>query len=303
MLSIQPALGDTDLPTEPGPPARPQSWPACDADVRAWVDATVDALRRHLARELTGIYLHGSLATGAYRRPKSDVDLIVIVREHPDDDRLRALAGELAALHERRPSTGELELRIVRDADVRPFASMAPGFLAFSPGRGDWIGRNEVPQPGLPNLELASVAAAARERGIALHGPPPREGIAPVPWAAYVASVMDDFAWIVEGEHVLVTPFYAVLNLCRTLAMLTEGEGSLLVDKEEGARWALAHLPPEHHPVISRALAAYVSSDEVTAEQRRTAGLRWDRAPLLAFRDFAAAEAARLGFSSYLNQG
>ncbi|HEX8904229.1 MAG TPA: aminoglycoside adenylyltransferase domain-containing protein, partial [Longimicrobiaceae bacterium] len=256
-----------------------------------------DALRRHLADELIGIYLHGSLATGCYRRPKSDVDLFCTLDRLPDELTARALADELLSLSEHRPTAGELELRLVRERDVKPFGTAIPDFLAFSHTHRGWVPRSEDGAlPGLPNLELAAICAAARERGIALHGPPPRAGLGAVPWDAYVASIMDDFAWIVADEHIVITPFYAVLNICRTLAMITQGEGSTLVDKEEGARWALRHLAPEHHPVISRALAAYLSGDWVTPADRRTAGITWDSAPLLAFRDYAAAEATQLGF-------
>jgi hypothetical protein len=62
-------------------PARPQSWSSADPDIAAWVEGIVAALADELADELVDVYLHGSLAMGSYHRPKSDLDLLVIVRE------------------------------------------------------------------------------------------------------------------------------------------------------------------------------------------------------------------------------
>jgi aminoglycoside adenylyltransferase-like protein len=279
---------------EPGPPAPAQHWHACDPDVRAWIESVAGILRNGLGDSLIGLYLHGSLATGSFRRPKSDVDLFTVVSDLPQREVLDALAAGLAAACASCPTLGGLELRIVRDGDLRPFPALGPAFLSFS--HGAWVERGpDIDLAGLPHLEFATVSAAARKHGIALHGPPADNGIAPIPWDAYVASVMDDLRWIVEGEHVLLTPIYAVLNLCRTLAVLTYGEDSRLPDKDAGTWWALAHLPPEHHPIIRRAHDAYTSADPISYEERRTGGLAWEAAPLLAFRDFAIAEAARLG--------
>ena len=57
-----------------------QRWPNCDADVAAWVSGTVKSLCGELVADFVGAYLHGSLAAGSFYRPKSDVDLLFVVR-------------------------------------------------------------------------------------------------------------------------------------------------------------------------------------------------------------------------------
>lgn len=64
---------------------RAQVWPECDEDIKKFVITLVERLRGELGNRLIGIYLHGSLAMGSYYRPKSDIDLIVVV-----NDRLEA---------------------------------------------------------------------------------------------------------------------------------------------------------------------------------------------------------------------
>jgi hypothetical protein len=63
-------------------------------------------------------------------------------------------------------------------------------------------------------------------------------------------------------------PVYAVLNACRTLQLLSEGPGTV-ANREEGARWALDRLPPEHRPLVERALACYRSPAPVTPRDAR----------------------------------
>ena len=56
---------------------RPQHWSVADQDLRQWVDAIFGRLGQ--LDGVVAVYLHGSLAMGSYFRPKSDVDLLVIV--------------------------------------------------------------------------------------------------------------------------------------------------------------------------------------------------------------------------------
>jgi predicted nucleotidyltransferase len=275
-------------------PARPQRWDDCDEEVRAWVDAVAGVFRDELGAALVGVYLHGSLATGCYRRPKSDVDLLVVARDPLSDEVRGRIARWLLALADARPTVGYLELSVVLERHARHFVHPLPYELHFNDHLGDAVraGTYRHP-PDARDPDLTAHVTVARARGVALAGPPPAEVFGPVPWDDFVWGVLDDFAWIVEGDHVLESPFYAVLNACRVLQLLEEGEGTI-ANKEEGGLWALAHLPPEHRPVVEAALACYRSGAPVTPATRKTGGLAWDAAALRAFRDHAAAEARRL---------
>ncbi len=121
-------------------------------------------------------------------------------------------------------------------------------------------------------------------RGVALVGPPIAEVFGPVPPDDYLDAVLDDYRWIVEDDHLLETPVYGVLNCCRTLALLTEGEGTIR-SKDEGGLWGLAHLPAEHRPVIEQALRCYQLAQRVDGAHRRADGMAWDAEALRRFRD------------------
>lgn len=100
-------------------PARAQSWSTANEDIRAWVDGIVDALRREMRDELVGVYLHGSLAMGCYYRPKSDLDLLVVVRSSLAPDVRERLTRLLLRSHDGRPTTGGLEVSVVTEAAAK----------------------------------------------------------------------------------------------------------------------------------------------------------------------------------------
>ncbi len=140
--------------------------------------------------------------------------------------------------------------------------------------------------------DLCAHLSVTRLRGIALYGPPSADMIGPVAWTDYIAAVQDDLDWILDGENILISPFYGVLNICRVLEMQTKGEGTVS-SKEEAALWALAALPSSHHDVIQESLACYRDPAPVTPQTRQKGGREWDEGRLLAFRDFARREASR----------
>ena len=56
----------------------------------------------------------------------------------------------------------------------------------------------------------------------------------------------------------------------------------MVLSKEEGALWALEHIPERHHRIITEALGAYRCSARVGDEERPMAGRTWDAAALRA---------------------
>ena len=59
--------------------------------------------REILGENLAGVYLHGSLAMGCFNPRKSDLDLLTVVRETPDDACKRAYMGMVTELSSRMP--------------------------------------------------------------------------------------------------------------------------------------------------------------------------------------------------------
>jgi predicted nucleotidyltransferase len=271
-------------------PGRAQGWTDVDADVRAWVDAIVDTL--HEVDGLLGVYLHGSLAMGSFFRPKSDLDLLVVVRTSLEAGRRPELAQALLRLFDDRPIVGGLEVSVVLRRSVAVFEHPAPYELHFSEAWADEV-RAGGCGPSGTDPDLAAHCAVLRSRGIALAGPPPQTVFGEVPRDAYLDAILDDLRWILD-VGIVTSPYYGVLNICRCAQVLL-GDAELPPSKDEAAVWALAQLPEQHAGTIADALACYRSAAAVPADQRRHHGHRWDEPPLL---DLAAWARHRLLGSS-----
>src|SRR5262245_38323612 len=77
--------------------ASPQPSPTLDrlpASVRAQLDDLRRSLEQTLGHDLVGLLVYGSAARGEYREGRSDVDLMVVVREAPRP-KLDAIANAL----------------------------------------------------------------------------------------------------------------------------------------------------------------------------------------------------------------
>lgn len=276
------------------PEARPQQWDDCDADIRAFLEQVVAGFRGRLADRLTGVYLHGSLAMGCYFRPKSDLDLLVVVGGPLPPEERRRLAQICVALSDERPTPGDLELSVVQMRHTCRFAHPLAFEVHYGDSHKEQIRRGESDYTvERRDDDLAAHCTVTRARGVTLAGAAILDVFGPVPWEMYVASVLGDFDWIVEGEHILKSPYYGVLNCCRVLQLLTEGEGTV-ASKVEGAAWALARLPESYRPIVGQALACYRSARPVSPEKKLTGGMDWDALELRRFRDFVAREVAAL---------
>jgi predicted nucleotidyltransferase len=277
-------------PGRPDPIVPGQTLSTCDPDIRGYVDRIVGTVETHLRDQLVGVYLHGSLAMGSFRPATSDVDVLVVVHQRLTSARRRDASEALAELAPTRPITGDLELSVIRRADAASPTHPMPYELHYSSSWTDRIRRGEVDYSGdKHDPDLAAHCTVTRARGVRLTGEPIASVFGPVPWRFYVDAVLGDLDWVLEGERILAAPRYGVLNSCRVLMLLSEGEGTI-VNKEEGARWALDRIPPEHRTLVERALASYRSVAPAPADRPDSDGV--DRDALLAWRDYMAAELA-----------
>ena len=84
------------------------------------------ARSRHiLGDNLTGIYLHGSAVMGCFNPEKSDIDLILVVKDEVNDTAKKQFMDMVVELNKQAPEKG-LELSIVREAVCKSFELLLP---------------------------------------------------------------------------------------------------------------------------------------------------------------------------------
>lgn len=203
------------------------------------IDNFIEQSRHILGDNLTGIYLHGSAVMGCFNPKKSDIDLILVVRDEVKDTVKRQFMDMVVELNKQAPEKG-LELSIVREAVCKSFVYPTPFELHFSVAHLNWYQTNPedyVAKMKGTDKDLAAHFTIIYHRGQVLYGKDIREVFAEVSREAYMDSIWCD----IEGaaEDILESPMYIILNLCRVLGYKEEG---LILSKKEGGEWMLGKL-------------------------------------------------------------
>ncbi len=222
---------------------------------------------RHILRDnLTGIYLHGSAVMGCFNPEKSDIDLIIVVKEEISDPIKRQFMDMVVELNKQAPEKG-LELSIVKEAVCKPFVYPTPFELHFSVAHLNWYQTNPedyVAKMKGTDKDLAAHFTIIYHRGQVIYGKEIREVFAEVSHEAYMDSIRCD----IEGavEDILESPMYIILNLCRVLGYKEEG---LILSKKEGGEWMLGKLAAEddYAKLIRDALKEYATGVNMELEE------------------------------------
>lgn len=225
----------------------------------------VQAARDCFSTELTGVYLHGSAATGCFNPDKSDLDVIVVTDCAPTDESKLRFMQSVFALDKAAPAKG-LEISVVQKCYCKPFVYPTPFELHYSRAHADRYVADPsgyvATMKGI-DKDLAAHFTVINENGVALFGESVSSVFGKVPTAYFADSILTD----VENARADISsePVYVVLNLCRVAAYLNDGK---ILSKKEGGEWGLTHLPPKYDELISDILHCYATSAVPTANER-----------------------------------
>ena len=212
--------------------------------------------REILGSNLVGIYLHGSAVMGCYHEEKSDIDLLVVIRDGlSEKDKLRYM-DMVVDLNTQAPSKG-MELSLIKQSVCKPFVYPTPYELHFSNGhlaRYKANPREYVEKMTGTDKDLAAHITILYHRGQCLWGEAIQHVFEAVDEAVYFDSIWYDVEQ--AEEEILKNPVYMVLNLCRVLAFKKE---KLILSKQEGGNWGLLNLPEKYHRLIKDALTDYTA--------------------------------------------
>lgn len=232
---------------------------------RELLDKFVFHSKEILGGNLTGIYLHGSAVMGCFQPGKSDIDLLIVVKEEVSDEVKRQFMDMVVKLNQQAPAKG-LELSIVKEEVCNPFVYPTPFELHFSIAHLAWYQSN--PQDYIEKMkgtdeDLAAHFTITFHRGQVLYGKEISEVFAPVPKENYLDSIWCDIEN--AAEEIAGNPMYLTLNLCRVLAYVKEG---LITSKQEGGEWGLENIDrSEFRALIEAALREYQSNEPMVLDE------------------------------------
>ena len=214
----------------------------------------VEKSKEILQDNLVGVYLHGSAVMGDFNPAKSDLDLIVVVKESISNADKRAYMDMVVDLNGKGPTKG-MEMSVVKQSVCRPFVYPTPFELHFSIAHLDWYRNNSddyVSKMKGEDKDLAADFTIINHRGKCLYGAPIKDTFADVPAQDYIDSIWEDIAN--AKEEIAENPMYLILNLARVLAYLKDGA---VLSKKEGGEWALNNIPERYHGMIQNAMNDY----------------------------------------------
>lgn len=219
--------------------------------IKPLLDEYVSLLEQKLPGLVNGLYLHGSIALGAFNERMSDIDFIALCSRPctPDDvEHLKQIHENIAQKYPR----WELQGSFLQWQNLGQFEEIAPPFPAYSDGT---LNPNEHHGPDLVTWWLL------KTRGVALIGPEPDKLTFDVDWNVLVAKMRENLnsywasytrnptrmAWLLTDYGVQ----WAVLGVLRQYYSFREHD---IISKTGAGEYALKHLPAKWHRIIQEAI-------------------------------------------------
>ena len=228
------------------------------------LDEIVDESKMIFKEDLTGIYLHGSLAMGCFNPKKSDIDLMIVIKNNITDTQKLQFMNHVAELNKSAPEKG-IELSIVKEEYCRKFLYPTPFELHFSNAHLQWFiddPADYIHKMNGTDKDLAAHFTIIKKYGVVLYGEEINDVFADVPRKDYIDSIWYDVEG--AGEDILEDPVYMILNLCRAAAFL---KNDLILSKKQGGEWALQNLSARYRTLISKALQSYMLGTEMDLDR------------------------------------
>ena len=220
-------------------------WPLPDhvpAAVRAFLEELLASIVEALGDPVEGIVLYGSLAAGGFDPETSDLDLLVALSADVDD----AALASLRRMHDRLALAcpdwdDRVDVVYVSAAALATLEERDSPIIVISPGEP--LHRTTADPGWLMNWH------SAREAGVSLLGPSPRELIAARSGADFVSAVRGHMGWMLAKAEASDAPglhAYAVVTACRALYTCTTGAQA---SKEAAMLWVEGRHPEWSAPI------------------------------------------------------
>ena len=228
------------------------------------LDKIVVESKRIFKSELTGIYLHGSMAMQCFNPQKSDIDLIFVVEGNITDEQKLEFMYEIVKINKLAPNKG-IELSVVKREYCKEIPYPIPFELHFSNMHLQWFLDNPtdyISKMKGTDKDLAAHFTIINHCGIVLYGKEIATIFGDVSKADYIDSILNDIED--AKEEILDNPIYIILNLCRVAAFLKD---DLVTSKIQGGEWGLENLELKYHKLICDALKCYASDKKMVVKK------------------------------------
>jgi streptomycin 3"-adenylyltransferase len=218
-------------------------------DLKKYLHKIGQVFTDELQDDLIGIYVHGSIAMGCFNPNRSDVDLLVVVKDGLADETKRRMISRLLSITHGHQNP--LEMSIILEKYLKDFIYPTPFELHFFHPQYLVDDQFICGGEGFLDPDLAAHIVVTYHRGATLFGRDVKECFHPIDTSYYVDSIVKD----VEDARtrIVENSVYYVLNLCRVLYFLKEW---VVSSKREAGEWGVKS--SSFSKLISECLASYI---------------------------------------------
>ena len=228
------------------------------------INNVIDIWKRHLGDNLTGVYLHGSIALNAFNPDSGDIDILVVVKDSVEVATKLEIAKDIIKI-DRSPCP--LEMSAVKQIDAKKWKT--PGNCVFH--YSDFWTKKYLERFKNPNLEVyvadhefsdadvTSYIKLLKQCGIVLYGEEIQEVFADVSdedfWSAISADIEDYDFHDYDARYLTSN----VLILGRILSFKKEKR---ILSKYEGGLWMINNVPEDLKYLPELAMKVWFEGEE-----------------------------------------
>lgn len=227
------------------------TWATCSKVIRSEVNTLQMELQRLQSNSLIGMYIHGSLALGGFNPTRSDINLIVVMRQRMDVETKRIVAPLLMRLSK---MPCPFDIHFLVSSDIFPFRHPLPYDLYYNETKRERMQqdlRNSTWRQWNDYVEYdPSLTIALYQPLICLE--PLATELPAVPEQEFHKALIENVQ--AAQRYPLHDPISFVLNACRDAAYLRD---SSILSKDAGGVWGLTFLPEQYHPLMQQVLSLY----------------------------------------------
>ncbi len=226
-------------------------------ELKHQIDLVVDICKELLSDNLVGIYLHGSLSMGCFNPSKSDIDLLIVIKERMSPIVKITIAKKLLDISSQ---GSNIEISILIENKLKEaiyplhydfhFSEYWRKKLEYSIND---VNNKIWKSDGLSDHDLSAHIRVLEERGITLYGKEKNNVFTKVSDYEYLKAISFDFED--AYERIYKNPEYYILNTCRVLYFLDRKRVS---SKKEAGEWYLKFIDDRYTPLVNVAMNVYI---------------------------------------------
>lgn len=245
--------------------------------VKGQISDVVEVWKKHMGKNLLGIYLHGSMALECFSENSSDIDILAVTdRKIPRAERL-VIAQDIMMI-DRKPCPLEMSALYIRDIKPWQYPTRCQFHYSdywtehYEKLQGGEITESFIVDTDFEDTDIACHIKLTKQCGICVYGGTASEIFPDVPEEDFWASISSE---VEDYDFHAYNPKYFVSNILILGRILSYKKEKIILSKYDGGIWTRDHVPEKYRYIIDNALQVwYLGQEQAEYKREDLEGLR-----------------------------